>query len=205
MNAKTKNPIANMAETLANPKAPSKGKAPKAVSLTDLEILDLIADSGKDVLKYSEAESVRESALESLNKHMACLHNGGVRFEDGRKKDNATAVAKKALFDSLGDKKQSYKQDIWELFFKGVNTGKALTTLNKTRNAKGGKGQKSKGGSDDSTKMISALKNVWILSDVASEALETIEASMDNGMTLIQAIEDYLKLQGEDLTTESAE
>ena len=205
MTANKTNPIANMAQALTGNKTPAKSKTPKAVSLTDLEILDLVGDSAKDVLNYAKANDEQVKALESLNKHIACLHNGGVRFEDGRKKDKATAVAKKALFDSLTGKSNNYKQDIWELFFKAVNTGKALTTLNKTRNAKGGKGQKSKGGSDDSAKMTGALLNVWKLSDVAGEALTTIESSMDNGMTLIEAIEDYLKLQGEDLTTESAE
>jgi hypothetical protein len=115
-------------------------------SLTSSESLDLIHDSAKFVLAYSKAGEAQVSALESLNKAISNLHNGGVRFEDGRKKDQATATAKAAFIDSLGDKSKSYKQDIWELFFKAVNSGKALKTLNKSRNAgKGAKTEKTEG------------------------------------------------------------
>jgi hypothetical protein len=194
------NPITNMAKTLAKTSKPAKSTA---VSLTDLEILDLINDSAKDILAISDADAIQKASLESLNNHIACLHTGGVRFADGRKKDPATATAKQALFDSLGDKKATYKQDIWEMFFKAVNTGKALTTLNKKRNAeksddaKGAK--KSKGGNDDDAKMTGALLNVWKLSDVASDALTKIESSIDDGMSLIDAIADYLKSEGVDI------
>jgi vacuolar-type H+-ATPase subunit I/STV1 len=115
-------------------------------SLTKMEMLDLVSDSGKYVLAYSKAGEEQVSALESLNKQISNLHNGGVRFEDGRKKDANTSLAKQALLDSLGDKSKSYKQDIWELFFKAVNSGKALKTLNKSRNAgKGAKTEKTEG------------------------------------------------------------
>jgi len=115
-------------------------------SLTSSESLDLVCDSAKFVVAYKDAEGKQASALESLNKSIANLHNGGVRFEDGRKKDQTTATAKQAFIDSLGGKfSKSYTQDIWELFFKAVNSGKALKTLNKTRNSKGAKTEKAEG------------------------------------------------------------
>jgi hypothetical protein len=116
-------------------------------SLTSLEILDLVTDSGSQVMAYKSAESTMASCLENLNKDISNLHNGGVRFEDGRKKDPQTASAKAAFLDSLGDSlSKTYKQDLWELFFKAVNTGKPLKTLNKSRNAgKGAKTQKTEG------------------------------------------------------------
>ena len=120
----------------------SQGATVKTVSanpsLTSTEILDLVHDSAKQVIAYKQAGDSQVSALETLNKKIACLHKGGVRFEDGRKNDPQTKSAKQALLDSLGDKSKSYKQDIWELFFKAVNSGKALKTLNKSRNKSNG-------------------------------------------------------------------
>jgi hypothetical protein len=116
-------------------------------SLTSAETLDLICDSGKFVIAYKDAEGKQAGALESLNKSITCLHNGGIRFEDGRKKDQATATGKAAFIDSLGGKfSKSYTQDLWEMYFKAVNSGKAIKTLNKSRNAgKGAKGEKVEG------------------------------------------------------------
>jgi|GEM_PF-4552111 len=122
-------------------------------SLTSSETLDLIHDSAKFVVAYKASSDGMASALENLNKSIACLHNGGVRFEDGRKKDQATATAKSAFLDSLGNLSKSYKQDIWELYFKAVNSGKALKTLNKSRNS--GKGAKTE-------KTESAIINILV-------------------------------------------
>jgi hypothetical protein len=142
-------------------------------SLTSLEILDLVTDSGKQVLAYSEAGEKQVSALETLNQKIACLHKGGVRFEDGRKKDQATATAKAAFTDSLGDKSKSYKQDIWELFFKAVNSGKALKTLNKSRNAgKGAKTEKTEGA------IINLLVKVYNHSDFESMLSDEAQAEI---------------------------
>jgi hypothetical protein len=115
-------------------------------SLTSAETLDLVTDSAKQVLAYKSASDSQVSALEVLNQKIACLHNGGIRLQDGRSKDKQTLVIKSAFTDSLGSLSKSYKQDIWELFFKAVNSGKALKTLNKSRNAgKGAKGEKVEG------------------------------------------------------------
>jgi hypothetical protein len=128
----------------------SQGATVKTVSdkpsLSGSEILDLVQDSAKQVLAYKSATDSQVSALELLNQKIACLHNGGVRLQDGRSKDKQTLVIKTAFIDSLGTLSKSYKQDQWELFFKAVNTGKAVKTLNKSRNSgKGAKGQKTEG------------------------------------------------------------
>ena len=123
----------------------SQGAKVKTVSanpsLTSTEILDLIHDSAKQVIAYKQAGDSQVSALETLNKKIACLHNGGVRLEDGRSGDKATKAARTAFKDSLGDLSATYKQDIWELFRSGVNSGKELKTLNKSRNKNKGANQ----------------------------------------------------------------
>ena len=117
----------------------SQGASVKVVSatkssLTNAETLDLVHDYAKQVLAYKEAGDKQIGALEALNAKGLALHNGGVRIADGRSKYKATAVIKSALIDSLGNLSKSYKQDQWELFAKLVNSGKAIKTLNKSRN-----------------------------------------------------------------------
>jgi hypothetical protein len=124
---------------IANIVTTSQGAKVKVVtdkpSLSGNEILDLVQDSAKQVLAYKSAIDSQVSSLELLNEKIACLHNGGVRLQDGRSKDKQTLVIKTAFIDSLGTLSKSYKQDQWELFFKAVNSGKAIKTLNKSRNS----------------------------------------------------------------------
>ena len=142
-------------------------------SLTSSESLDLIHDSAKYVLAYKDAGDKQVSALESLNKAISNLHNGGIRFEDGRKKDQATATAKAAFIDSLGTLSKSYKQDIWELFFKAVNSGKALKTLNKSRNSgKGAKSEKVEGS------IVNLLVKLYNHSEFESELSDEVQAEI---------------------------
>jgi hypothetical protein len=111
-------------------------------SLTMAEMLDLVGDAGSEVLKYKGADEVKSKALEAINAKGSALHNGGTRLADGRSKDKQTATLKAAFFDSMGDLKQSYKQNCYELFAKLVNTGKAIKDLNKSKNkAKNGEGK----------------------------------------------------------------
>jgi uncharacterized protein YktB (UPF0637 family) len=65
-----------------------------------------------------------------------------------------------------------------------------------------GKGGKANESTSDVEKMISALLNVWKMSDVASDVLVQIETIMADGTPLIDAISDVLRFHGEDLPTE---
>jgi uncharacterized protein YifE (UPF0438 family) len=143
-------------------------------SLTSLEILDLVTDSGSQVLAFKKAGDAQAKSLDALNQKIQALHNGGVRFEDGRKKDPQTASAKSAFIDSLGDDvSKTYKQDIWELFFKAVNSGKALKTLNKSRNKQdGAKGQKSE------SPIINILVKLYNHSDFETMLSDEVQAEI---------------------------
>jgi len=204
MNAKT-NPIANMAETLVNnkPKAnPKKDKTPAVIP--ESQLVEFGVSLGNAYLGML-------TASESLNAIVQDVIKTGFKPIDLRKAKTdpkgakATKIFKQSFLDTLNGKVSARTaQDYFELVSKAIVSGKDITTTNPRK----GNSQKSKGGKgvDDSVKMTSALLNVWKLSDVAPEALETIEANIDDGMSLIEAITDYLKLQGEDLTSgESAE
>ena len=143
MKTNQSNAIATMVKTTQGATVKVTSEKP---SLTGNEILDLVQDSAKQVIAYKQAGDNQVKALELLNAKVSALHNGGVRLQDGRSKDKQTLVIKTAFIDSLGELSKSYKQDQWELFFKAVNSGKAIKTLNKSRNKSGGaKGQKGEG------------------------------------------------------------
>jgi hypothetical protein len=200
MKSSTSNPIANMAKTLATP----KGKADKKpASIPESQLVEFGVSLGNAYLGFT-------TASESLNAVVQSVVKTGFKPIDLRKaKTNpegakATKIFKQSFLDTLAGKVSARTAgDYYELVAKAITSGKDITTTNPRKG--NAKGQKSKGGASDSAKMISALLNVWKLSDVASESLKKIEASIDDGMTLIEAIEDYLKSEGQDLTAESAE
>lgn len=105
-------------------------------SLTMPEMLDLVHDAGVQVLAYKGADDTKAKALELINAKGQAMHNGGVRLADGRSNDAQTKALKSAFLDSMGDLKPAYKQNVYELFAKLVNSGKAIKDLNKSRNSK---------------------------------------------------------------------
>lgn len=119
----------------------SQGAKVKVVSdkpsLTMLEMLDLVVEAGKQALSYKGADDLKAKALEIINAKGLAMHNGGVRFADGRSNDPQTKTLKAAFIDSMGSElKPAYKQNVYELFAKLVNSGKAIKDLNKSRNSK---------------------------------------------------------------------
>lgn len=197
MNTKN-NAISNIAKTLVNP----KGKADKKPAvIPESQLVEFGVSLGNAYLGMM-------TASESLNTIVQSVIKTGFKPIDLRKaKTNpegakATKIFKQSFLDTLNGKVSARTaQDYFELVSKAIVSGKDITTTNPRKG--NGKGQKSKGGASDSAKMLSALKNVWTLSDVAGDSLEKIEASIDNGMSLIEAITDYLVSEGVEL--ESAE
>jgi hypothetical protein len=72
------------------------------------------------------------------------LHNAGVRFLDGRKKDPSTMANRKAFLDQCEKSGLAPKtaQNYYELFFKVVNSGKAIKSFDFKTNAKKTGGEK---------------------------------------------------------------
>jgi hypothetical protein len=105
-------------------------------SLTMPEMLDLVHDAGLQVLAYKGADDTKVQALEIINTKGLTMHNGGTRLADGRSNDPQTKALKSAFIDSMGDLKPAYKQNVYELFAKLVNSGKEIKDLNKSRNSK---------------------------------------------------------------------
>lgn len=139
------NPIQQVAKTLTG----SQGGKVKVVSdkpsLTKPEILGLVCDAGKAYVECKTHSESAEKALTVFNEKALALHSGGVRLVDGRAKCETTKLVKQAFVDSLGDLAPKTKQNYYELFFKVVNTGKAISKFKPdSAKAKGSKGNQSK-------------------------------------------------------------
>jgi len=205
MKTANKTPIANMVDTLANP----KGKTDKKpVAIPDIQIIEMASS-------VAEAYTGFMSASDSLNAVVQSIVKTGFKPVDLRKakKDSIeykqTTQFKSTFIDTVMAKGITKRTagDYYELVAKAIKGDKEITSTN-PRSGKGkGKpaSQKSTGGNDDNAKMVSALLNVWKLSDVATESLTKIESSIDNGMSLIEAITDYLESEGIDLSGNEAE
>lgn len=142
----TKNPIAQLVETV---KTTSQGAKVKTVSakpsLTAIETLNLVADSAIACASGDKAKAEQAKALEQFNKSATNLHNAGVRLLDGRKKDPSSMANRKAFLDQCEKSGLAPKtaQNYYELFFKVVNSGKAIKSFDFKTNAKKSGGEKS--------------------------------------------------------------
>ena len=205
------NAISNMAQTLTVPSKAGKKPSTKKginikVTLGDSKILS-------HTIGFIDGALQAESGRVAMTDNAKALHLGGVRLLKSStaegKKDKTTQLVRKAFFDhaktlvspATGKPLSSgYIDTQYQVFFNAVNTGKPIEDLNANRaKAKAeGKGKSNKA-NDDNTKMTSALLNVWKLSDVASDAIDFIQDKLDDGFSLIQSIEDYLKSEGIEL------
>lgn len=133
------NPIAQLVETV---KTTSQGATVKTTSakpsLTAVETLNLITDSAQACASGDKAKAEQAKALEQFNKSATNLHNAGVRLLDGRKKDPSSQANRKAFLDQCEVSGLAPKtaQNYYELFFKVVNSGKAIKSFDFKTNAK---------------------------------------------------------------------
>lgn len=204
------NAIANIADTLT---VPSKaGKLPRTKKGTNAKTTIGESLILSHTIGFVEGVVLAESGRAKMTDSAKALFNGGVKLLKSStaegKKDKTTQLVRKAFFDGFEGKvsptgkaySKGYIDTQYQVFFNAVNTGKPIEDLNANRaKAKAeGKGKANKA-NDDSAKMISALMNVWKLSDVATDAIDFIQDKLDDGFSLIQSVEDYLQSEGQDL------
>jgi hypothetical protein len=178
-------------------------------SLSNIELVELgasLASARFDVVTASEQyDALAKSARESGLKLVDTRKTKGVAPEHVEQ----TKLFKGGFIDTLVAKglKAKTAQNYYQELVPCINEGKVFSTNTSKQNSakgKGGKNQKGKG-STDAEKMVSAWLNVWKLSDVAPDSLAFIESKLDNGMSLIDAITDYLKSEGQPIATEESE
>lgn len=170
------------------------------VSLSNNEIAETAKSAG----------IAKREGIISEGKYQDCalaLHSGGVRLlklstSEG-KKDPITNLVRDSFFAGMAGIKQESIKNAYLTFMDTVNTGKVHTDTNKSRS--NSKGKKAKGGKTqaDSDKVINAFKTIWQLSDAEPQAIEHIEAQLDKGLNLVDAIADFLTSEGITLESES--
>lgn len=133
------NAIVALVETV---KTTSQGATVKTTSakpsLTAVEALNLVTASAIACASGDKAKAEQAKALDEFNKSATNLHNGGVRLLDGRKKDPSSQAHRKAFLDQAEKSGLAQKtaQNYYELFFKVVNSGKAIKSFDFKTNAK---------------------------------------------------------------------
>ena len=206
------NAISNMAQTLTVPSKAGKKPSTKKGINSKTTLGDSLILS--HTLGFIDGVVMAENGRIAMTDNAKALHLGGVRLLKSStaegKKDKTTQLVRKAFFDGFNSKvnpvtKKAYAKGYidtqYQVFFNAVNTGKPIEDLNANRaKAKAeGKGKSANKANDDNAKMTSTLLNVWKLSDVASDAIDFIQDKLDDGFSLIQSIEDYLKSEGIEL------
>jgi hypothetical protein len=195
--AKTNTVMNNVAQTLVGS------------SLSNMELVELgasLASARFDALTASEQyDSLAKSARESGLKLVDTRKTKGVAPEHVEQ----TKAFKAGFIDTLVSKGLQAKtaQNYYQELVPCINEGKVFSTnTSKQNSAKGkGKGSQKGKGSTDSEKMVSAWLNVWKLSDVAPESFAYIEGKVEDGMSLVDALTDYLKSEGQNLASEESE
>lgn len=142
---KSNNAIVSLVETV---KTTSQGATVKTTStkpsLTAVETLNLVTASAIACASGEKAKVEGAKSLEQFNTSAINLNQGGVRLLDGRKKDPSSMAHRKAFLDQCEKSGLSAKtsQNYYELFFKVVNTGKAIKSFDFKTNAKKSGGDK---------------------------------------------------------------
>jgi len=158
---------------------------------------------GQSIVDLQVSSDKTMSLTETLQTEANVLREAGVKFGKSVK----TCTWRQTISDtiaSLCKEKTAVKtcMNYVTSFVKSVNEGTAFSLSDSKGTAKSkGKGKASEAPSDIE-KMVTALLNVWKLSDVASDVLVQIETVMADGTPLIDAISDVLKYHGEVLPTE---
>jgi hypothetical protein len=207
------NSIANMAKALGVPT--KAGKSPRTKK--GINAKSTLGDSLilKHTIGFIDGSIQSEAGRVVMTDNAKALHIGGVKLLKAStaegKKDKVTQMVRTGFYDHAKTLKSpatgkalstGYIDTMYQVFFNAVNTGKPILDLNADR-AKGKANGKPSKANDDNAKMISALKNVWVLSSVATSAIDFIQDKLDDGFSMVQAIEDFLESEGVEITKES--
>ena len=138
------------------------------------------------------------TAVDTVNTQAKTLREAGFTFGKSIK----TCVYRRNLDDAMcalwkGKAKKTYANYVTS-FVKAVNEGTEFSLSDSKGKAKGAKGAKAADKSADE-KMLSALLNVWKLSDVAEDVLIQVETALADGSSLADALEYVLESNGIEL------
>ncbi len=140
------------------------------------------------------------SSVEVVNTQAKTLREAGLKFGKSIK----TCTYRRGLDDAMaalwkGKAKKTYANYVTS-FVAAVNDGTEFS-LSSSKGSTKGKGKGTKAGDKSATdKMLSALLNVWKLSEVGEDVLVQVETALADGSTLADAIEYVLESNGIELS-----
>ena len=139
------------------------------------------------------------SALDVIKGHIETLRAGSIKMGKSIKTCEYRRQCADAYALAFTKTAKKTRDNYVTAVVDAVNNGTEFSFSASKGKAKGAKGTKAsdKSGTE---KMISALLNVWKLSDVADSLLVDIETAMADGTPLIEAIEYVLEANGEKLS-----
>lgn len=152
----------------------------------------------------ASAHNAGLSALDAIKTYIAALREGKIIMGKSIKTCAYRVQCVDAYAVSFPKTAKKTRDNYVTAIVDAVNNGTEFSfSASKGKASKGkGKGGKANESASDVEKMISALLNVWKMSDVAADVLVQIETAMADGTPLIDAISDVLKFHGEDLPAE---
>jgi len=171
----------------------------KMAQANTLSIVNPSVDTIGIFKSIATACAAYDGSLAIVEGHIETLKTSGVKFGKSKK----TCQYRVQMNDAM---KVAYKGKAEKTYANYVTSIVAAVNDGVPFSFSASKGKASKGSKatakTDTDKMLSALLNVWKLSDVADEIMVQVETVMADGTPLIDAIVDVLKFHGIELPAE---
>jgi len=140
------------------------------------------------------------SAVDQVNHSAIVLRDAQISFGKSKKTCQYRVQFADAMKVAFKGKAEKTYANYMTSFVQAVNEGTAFS-LSSSKASTKGKGKGTKAGDKSATdKMLSALLNVWKLSDVAEDVLVQVETALADGSTLADALEYVLEANGIELS-----
>ena len=144
------------------------------------------------------AHNAGVSALDVIKGHIETLRKGEITMGKSVKTCEYRRQCVDAYAISFPKTAKKTRDNYVTAVVDAVNNGTEFSFSASKGKANGAKGTKG-GEKTGFEKMLSALLNVWKLSDIGDDLLIQIETALADGMTLADAIEYVLEANGEEL------
>lgn len=144
------------------------------------------------------------TALDVIKGHIETLRAGSIKMGKSVKTCQYRVQCVDAYAQAFPKTAKKTRDNYVTAVVDAVNNGTEFSFSASKGKAKGAKGTKA-GDKSPADKMMSALLNVWKLSDVAEECLIAIETAMADGSSLADALEYVLESNGIELSKGDAE
>jgi len=138
------------------------------------------------------------TALDVIKGHIETLRKGEITMGKSIKTCEYRRQCADAYAISFPKTAKKTRDNYVTAVVDAVNNGAEFSFSASKGKAKGAKGAKA-GETSNDEKMLSALLNVWKLSDVAEDILVQIETALADDMTLADALEYVLEANGKEL------